>query len=202
VRTSISGAVRALRAAVIALLLGCPALLSAQEGGTPWFTAGVRAGVGGGLVAPAEFDAAVQEIFPREKSYFPVYSRVGLAAGQRLLTGPAGRVTLEEWMLVSGLDQNIALPAGSLLLSYRAPFGLTVGLGPELSMVSRDGTLGVAPALIYVAGWTFSLGRVSLPVLLIADPLPFERWIRLSLMAGLDFGLTLKLPGRRPPFNY
>ncbi len=193
----------AARAAAIALLLvGAPAFLPAQAGGQPWFTVGLRAGVGGSLVAPAEFDAAVQQLFPRERSYFPVYSRVGLAAGQRILEGQAGLVALQEWVLVAGLDQNVALPAGSLLLSYRAPFGLTLALGPEVSMVSRDGTLGVAPALIYLAGWTFSLGGVSLPVLLIADPLPFERWIRLSLVVGLDFGLTLKLPRRRPPFNY
>jgi hypothetical protein len=182
---------------------------SASGGGEPWLYFGPRVGLTGAIVSAQEdFDAIIQAIFPRSESYFPLYTQLGLSLQERISLGPSGyRLLVKQWMLVGGLDQNFAYPLGALMLALGFPFGLEVGLGPALSMQHEAGSLKVAASLVYTAGWVFSLGKVEIPVLLLADPLPGDRKARLTVISGIDFGFRPKPPEKKekrkkPPFNY
>jgi len=197
-------------------ILGCAgvfflvlvAWLPAQESEEkpPWFHVGLRLGVTGAVADPGNFTKNVQSVYPGNRQYFPLYSQVGIALEQRVPLGfVGGRLVFQELVLVSGLDQNFALPLLGLLMSYRFPFGLDLGLGPELTLGRQEAKIVVLPALMYSVGWYFSIGNFSIPVLLLFSPLPPDRAMRITLLSGFDYGVRIKLPKRekkKTPFNY
>jgi hypothetical protein len=191
-----------------AFFLMAIALLPAQAGGEkpPWFHAGIRLGLTGAVADPGDFTRNVQSVFPGRQSYFPLYSQIGLGLEQRIpLSSAGGGIVFQELVLVSGLDQNFALPVLGLLMGYRFPFGLDLGLGPELTLARREADIVVLPALMYSVGWYFHAGNFSIPVLLVYSPMPPDRKMRFTLLSGFDFGVRFKLPKRekkKTPFNY
>ncbi len=184
------------------------ALLPAQaeEEKPPWFFAGFRLGLTGAIADPGDFTRYVQSVFPGYRQYFPLYTQIGLALEQQVpLSFASGQLVVQELVLVSGLDQNFALPLLGLLLGYRFPFGLAVGLGPELTLGRQDASIVLLPALMYSVGWYFNVGDFSIPILLLYSPLPPDRKMKFTLLSGFDFGVRIRLPKRekeKSPFNY
>ncbi len=187
----------------LALVLGLPAAAQEAQPKEPWLLVGPRAGVSWVMADAGVFDKALQELSPSERSYFPLYSELGLSLAQHVRLPPGKfRLTIQEALSVRGLDQNYALPALSLLVGvHRAP-GLEISLGPELIFPPNG---EVQLALIYTLGWRFSFKGASLPLLLVLSPLPQDRLGRLSLLSGIDFAFRPKLPKisrKKTPFNY
>jgi hypothetical protein len=170
----------------------------------PWLWLGPRIGVTGVISKRSDFDDLIQEIFPKSRKYFPVYSEIGLAVEQRIrIEGRGYHWFLQERILVGGLDQTAALPSLSLILGVSTPFGLEIGLGPDFSLESKSGGAVIAPAMVYAVGWSFFISdQIKIPVVFSAVPIPPEGKARLSLLAGLDFGLRFKREKKKTPFNY
>jgi hypothetical protein len=179
-------------------------ILSAEEQESPpWLWIGPRIGITGVISSPADFDAIIQDYQPKPRQYFPLYSEIGVAIEQSISFGQKGhQLFFHERFLVGGLDQTMVLPAISLLLGYRAPTGLQIGIGPDFSYESTGGDAVLAPAMVYTLGWSFSVAGKRIPLVLSALPIPPEGKPRLSLLTGLDFGFNFKREKKQPPFNY
>ena len=171
--------------------------------GAAWLYVGPRIAVAGEIAQPADFNAEIQRFYPSSSSYFPVYSQIGVEVGERVsLAGSGYRLSFREQVLVAGLDQNFALPVFRLMLGVLTPFGLEAAIGPQLELGYGSSTAGVSPSLVYSLGWRFSFGAVSVPVFVVADPLPPNRKVRVSIMAGVDYGFSPARPKPTAPFNY
>jgi hypothetical protein len=178
--------------------------VSAEQDAPPWLWLGPRIGVTGVITKPSDFDDYIEEIFPKSRDYFPVYSEIGLAVEQRVrIEGNGYQWFLQERILVGGLDQTVALPSLSLLLGISTPFGLEIGLGPDFSLESKSGGAVIAPAMVYTVTWVFYISDgTKIPVTFSAVPIPPEGKARLSVLAGLDFGLRFEREKKKTPFNY
>jgi hypothetical protein len=178
--------------------------LPAEQDSPPWLWLGPRIGFTGVLTKASEFDDFIEEIFPRSRDYFPVYSEIGLAVEQRArIEGNGYQWFLQERILVGGLDQTVALPSLSLLLGVSTPFGLEIGLGPDFSLESKSSGAVIAPALVYHVAWTFYISDgTKIPVTFSAVPIPPEGKARLTVLAGLDFGFKFEREKKQAPFNY
>ncbi len=169
----------------------------------PWLYVGPRIGVGGEIAQPSNFNDTVQRVFPSGHSYFPVYSQIGLDLSERVSLAETGyHFFFSQLLAVSGLDQNFALPSLSFLLGAMTPFGLEAALGPQLELANDGGGAYVAPSLVYAVGYRLHVGFVSIPVMLFVDPLPPNRRIRLTILAGVDYGFAPSRPKPPPAFNY
>ena len=175
-----------------------------EQESPPWLWLGPRIGVTGVVSKTSDFDSIIQELFPKSRQYFPLYSEIGLAVEQRIRIGGGGyELFLQERILVGGLDQTVVLPSLSLLLGFSTPFGLEIGLGPDFSLESKSDGAVIAPAMVYTLGWSFFTAEgVKIPVVFSAVPIPPEGKPRLSLLTGLDFGLRFKREKKKTPFNY
>jgi hypothetical protein len=174
-----------------------------EQAPPPWLWVGPRIGITGVISKPSDFDDRIQEFQPKSRQYFPVYSEIGAAVEQSILLGQVGhRLFLQERVLFGGLDQTMVLPSVSLLLGYRAASGLQIGLGPDFSLESDGGDAGLAPAMVYTLGWSFTLDGKKIPIVLSAVPIPPEGKPRFSLLTGLDFGFSFKREKKTTPFNY
>jgi hypothetical protein len=175
-----------------------------EDQASPWLWLGPRIGVTGVIAKSSEFDDFIEEIFPRSRDYFPVYSEIGLAVEQRIrIEGSGYQWFLQERILVGGLDQTVALPSLSLLVGLSTPFGLEIGLGPDFSLESKSGGTVLAPAMVYAVAWTFYISEATkIPVIFSAVPIPPEGKARLSILGGLDFGFRFKREKKKTPFNY
>ena len=190
---------RILLAALI-LTICLPAAAQEREAAEPWLFVGPRAGVTWALTSASRFDQELQEQYPGERSYFPLYSQLGFSLAQHVRLHPSGsRLMIQEGALLSGLDQNYALPALNLLVGVHFAPGVEASLGPELTFPPSG---GVQAALVYAVGWRFSLKAASVPVLLVLSPLPEDRLARLTLLSGIDFELLPKIQRKKTPFNY
>jgi hypothetical protein len=175
-----------------------------EQAPPPWLWVGPRIGITGEISKPSDFDDRIQQFFPKSRKYFPVYSEIGLAVEQRIRIGGSGyQLFLQQRILVGGLDQTVALPSLSLLLGFSTPFGLEIGLGPNFSLEEKSDGAVIAPAMVYTLAWTFFISDgIKIPVIFSAVPIPPEGKARLSLLAGLDFGLRFKREKKMTPFNY
>jgi hypothetical protein len=180
-------------------------ILPAEEQGPPsWLWLGPRIGVTVVISKTSEFDDIIQQFYSKSRQYFPLYSEIGLAVEQRVRIGGSGyQLFLQERILAGGLDQTVVLPSLSLLLGFSTPFGLEIGLGPDFSLESKSSGAVISPAMAYTLGWSFLISDgIKIPVVLSAVPIPPEGKPRLSLLTGLDFGLTFKREKKKTPFNY
>ncbi len=191
-----------------AILTATPFLAAAQgasgsASGTPWLFLGGRVGVEYQSQTPADFNASIQKLYPGSTTYFPVYSTIGISLTERIPIGNAGySVTVNQLVEASGLDQNFFLPSGTLLLGIHMPFGLQTALGPRIEPFSDGGTVKVMPSLVFTAGWRFELGKASIPVDIVVDPLPPGRHLKVALVTGIDFGIAPHSSKPSQPFNY
>jgi hypothetical protein len=189
---------------IVFLLAASITILPAEEQGSPpWLWIGPRIGITGVTSSPADFDAIIQDYLPKPRQYFPLYSEIGLAVEQSISLGQKGhQLFLRERFLVGGLDQTMVLPSISLLLGFRAAFGLQIGIGPDFSYESTGGDTILAPAMVYTLGWSFKVDGKRIPLVLSAIPIPPEGKPRFSLLTGMDFGLNFKREKKQTPFNY
>jgi len=186
---------------VFSLLPAAP-LLSEEK--AAWLYVGPRVGLTGVLTDREDFDSMIQEIYPNDREYFPLYSRIGLSVEQRILSKQSeSYLSIQELFFVGGLDQTFALPFISLLINFHTAFGLELALGPDFSLKKQSGKHVLAPALVYAVGWTFAFGKTVLPVTLSSVPISPDGKPTLTLTAGLDFGLKFKEKKKETlPFNY
>lgn len=196
--------------AILTLTICLPAAAQEREAGEPaaqepaarepWLFVGPRAGVTWAMASASRFDQELQALYGSGHTYFPLYSQLGVSLSQHLRLRPSGyRLIIQEGALLSGLDQNYALPAVHLLLGVHLPLGVEAGLGPELTFPPSG---GVQAALVYALGWRFPLKGASVPLLLVFSPLPEDRLPRLTLLSGIDFELLPKIQRKKTPFNY
>lgn len=169
----------------------------------PWLHVGGRIGVTYEFGNKAEFNNAVQQFYPNNFTYFPLYSRVGAALSERVPIGKTGhRFTVSQLLEVTGLDQNFALPSLTLLMGVETSFGLEAGLGPKLELSIANGGYYLAPSLVYAVGWRFQANQVEFPVAVLVEPFPPQRRVRVSIIAGIDYGIPRAEPKPQKPFNY
>jgi len=191
---------------ILVAALFAAAAISAEENSEkqPWFYLGPRIGLIGVLSDLDEFDAIIQDMYPSDSDYFPLFSQIGLSFEQRIPITENSYLAFEQLLLVRGLDQNIAIPAAALLINYKTPFGLKFGLGPEIYLRGLNGDPLFSPSLVYALGWIFTFNSFELPLTCIFDPLPYDRKMRISLITGFDFGfrMKLKITKKKDPFNY
>ncbi|MCK4516130.1 MAG: hypothetical protein KAU31_12785, partial [Spirochaetaceae bacterium] len=97
--------------------------LSAQETTTPAaydLIVGPRLGITYVFTSAKEFTEAINERRDEEGNYVPLMSVFGVAAEQRLLLGETtSHFAAQELLLLSGMEQSLALLSGSLLMGYR-----------------------------------------------------------------------------------
>lgn len=164
------------------LLLGNVAL-SAQETVTPAaydLIVGPRLGITYIFTSAKEFTEAINERRDKEGNYVPLMSVFGVAAEQRLLLGETtSHFAAQELLLLSGMEQSLALPSGSLLMGYRDARGAEVGFGPTLSSTG----IGV----VIAAGWTFTYRGVYIPVDLSFVLPNKQRPANIALTTGFNF---------------
>ena len=87
----------------------------------------------------------------------PVVTQFGWQYENRIFQSETGLTGLTEWvLLVGGVERGLFLPSLTFLAGLRAPGGLEVGVGPNLS-------LGGAAYAVSV-GHSYSSGDVNLPV--------------------------------------
>lgn len=191
-----------------AIFASTPFLAAAQDAaggasGTPWLFLGGRIGVEYQSQTPADFNASIQKLYPGSTTYFPVYSTIGISLTERIPVGSAGySVTINQLAGISGIDQNFFLPSGTLLLGIHMPFGLQMALGPRIEPFADGGSVKTTPSLVYTVGWRFELGKASIPVDIVVDPLPPGRHLKVALVAGIDFGFAPQSSKPSQPFNY
>jgi hypothetical protein len=180
-------------------LLAClPAAAQEAPDREPWLFVGPRLGVSWAMTSASRFDQELDDVYGGGRDYFPVYSQLGFSLAQHLRLRPtAARLLIQEGVLLAGLDQNYALPSVNLRVGVHLPLGLEAAVGPEL-VIPPNAALQLS--LLYAVGWRFSLKGVSVPVLLVLNPLPRDRLARLTLLSGIDFELLPKK--RKTPFNY
>jgi hypothetical protein len=173
---------------LLSLVLGA-AFSAAQEGEPPRLeiTFGPRVGVTYVMANPQEFDDAVQEIFPdSSRQYIPIFTQFGLNFEQRIRLGDTqSHFAFQEVLLLGGVDQNFYLPSLSVLIGFRSRAGLEFGMGPNLTLQNRSGSLNPSLAVAFSAGWTFTFSNVFVPVDLAFVPSP--EGPRLSLLTGFNF---------------
>ena len=195
---------------IATISVAAPVLAAAQAGPaasgharTPWLYLGTRLGAEYQLESPGDFNDSIQKLSPGNQSYFPVYSRIGISIIERVPIGNTGSsFTLNQLAEVSGLDQNFVLPSGTLLVGIHLPSGLEAALGPRIEPFAESGGVKTVPSLVYSIGWRFKIGRSSLPVDVMVDPLPPGRHLRLALVTGIDYGFAPHRSKPSQPFNY
>ena len=113
-------------AVVLALLCWAGGTLAAQEETrAPRLFFGPRLGVSAVVQDPAAFDAGMQVLFPdSSKSYFPVFTEMGLQAQQLVPLGDSKNfLSFQEMLLVGGCALGAAfasMPLHSVLSAFKS----------------------------------------------------------------------------------
>lgn len=89
--------------------------------------------------------------------------------------GPSGLI--EFVPLIGGLDQGIFLPSASLICGLRAPSGLELGFGPNISAAGTG--------VVIAVGTSFTSGNVHFPFNFAV--VPSRDGARFSLMCGFNY---------------
>ncbi len=150
---------------------------------------GPRVGATVIVARPAEFDKAVQEMFPDPgRKYFPLVTQFGISLEQRIRLGfTESHFAFQEVITLGGLDQNIVIPFFSFLIGFRSKMGLEIGMGPNISMKKSEDSIKPTLSVIYAVGWTFSFKDVYVPVDIAVVPTPSDGYPRISIMTGFNF---------------
>jgi hypothetical protein len=117
-------------------------------------------------------------------------TQFGVNLEQRLRLGSAAsHFAFQEVLVVTGIDQGVFLPSGSLLLGFRSHRGLEFGLGPNLvATYDRDAAeIELAVSVVYAVGWTIPVYNVFIPIDLAVIPTASDGFPRLSLVSGFPF---------------
>jgi len=157
--------------------------LSAQESAAPAaydLIIGPRLGITYVFTSARDFTAAINERRDERGSYVPLMSVFGVAAEQRLLLGETtSHFAAQELLLLSGMEQSLALLSGSLLMGYRDATGFEAGFGPTMSPTG----MGV----VIAAGWTITYCGVYIPIDLSLVLPNKQRPANIALTTGFNF---------------
>jgi hypothetical protein len=94
---------------------------------------------------------------PRLSESFPLVTQFGWQFENRMFQTESGLTGVTEWvLLVGGAEQGLFLPSLTLLAGIRAPSGLEIGVGPNLSLSGAAYAIGV--------GVNNQVGEISIPV--------------------------------------
>jgi hypothetical protein len=189
-----------------ALLLCSGPGLGAQEQQEkpPWLAIGPRVGVTGVVTPQWRFDRQTQEIRSRDSMYFPVYSEIGFNLDERIRLDASGSALIfRQTVLAGGLDQNVLLPSLAGLVGIGTGFGLEALVGPELSLHASTGDPRFVASLAVAVGWVFRVWDRPVPLTLVVVPLSVDWEPRITLLAGIDFPVRIRIPEKKKPaFNY
>ena len=88
---------------------------------------------------------------------FPVVTQFGWQYERRIFQAQSGLTGMTEWVfLVGGAERGLLLPSATFLAGVRAPSGLEVGVGPNVSLT------GAAYAV--TVGMNNAIGEVNIPI--------------------------------------
>lgn len=182
------------RVAFILLIAHAVLPLSAQEQYQPVFSSvfGPRLGVTWIIADPAAFNDAVQLIKPAPgRTYFPVITQFGVNIEQHIRLGSTNsNLLFQEVILIGGVDQNLLLPSASLLIGFRAGFGLEAGIGPFFYITALPtGDIDFITTVVIAVGYTISFSNINIPVDIAFVPVPADGRPRLSLLTGFNFAI-------------
>ncbi len=94
---------------------------------------------------------------PTISESFPVVTQFGWQFERRMFQAESGLTGVTEWvLLVAGAEQGLFLPSATFLAGVRAPGGLEIGVGPNLSLS------GAAYAI--AVGVNNEIGDVNVPL--------------------------------------
>jgi len=183
--------------AALAMLLCLPAAAQQAQArkikGEPWTLLGPRVGVTWAMTGISQFDQEFQALYSAERSYFSLYSSLGLSWPASAPAPSGFRLMIQGRALLSGLDQNYALPSVTCWSACTSASGWRPSLGPELTF-PPDGGSAACPDLR--PGMAFSFKEASVPVLLVLSRFRTTGWpahpaVRHRLRAAAE------IPGRR-----
>lgn len=149
------------------------------------FVVGPRIGVSYINTSPEKFSEEINEFFSTSGDYYPVVSYFGVSFEQRILLGNTrSHFAFQEIILISGIEQAIAIPSASFLIGFRGSTGIEFGTGPTFSLSG----IGVVLAL----GWTFSYSEVYIPVDVSLIVPNRQRPMSFILTTGFNFTIASK----------
>ena len=150
---------------------------------------GPRVGATYIAVDPDDFDERMREVFPNsDRSYFPLITQFGVNLEQRILLGDSGHhFAFQEVLIIGGLDQNIFIPSGTVIIGFRFKGGFEVGLGPNISLARVDEETKAGLTVAYAIGYTFTFQDVFVPLNLAVVPTPLDGHPRFTLLTGFNF---------------
>lgn len=167
---------------LVLLLFGSIALAAQEPPASAAYDliVGPRLGISYIFTSAKEFTAAINERRDEAGTYVPIMSVFGVAAEQRLLLGETtSHFAAQEVLLLSGMEQSLALPSGSLLMGYRDATGFEAGFGPTMSVTG----IGV----VIAAGWTITYRGVYIPIDLSFVLPNKQRPANIALTTGFNF---------------
>lgn len=178
----------------LVVLLACAAssiLFAQQEGDRKTLVYGPRAGYTYILTSKKSFTADMRHIFGGARSYYPAFTEIGLAAVNLIPLGETdSSLTIEQNVMLGGLDQQILIPSVKLLLGVRTGFGTTAGLGPFVSIGAAEDGVELRFSLAYSLTWSFTVRDISVPVSFTFVPWPAYENPRMTLSTGVDFAVV------------
>ena len=150
---------------------------------------GPRLGLTAVVVQPSDFNDEMQNEFPSsDKNYFPVFTEMGVEAQELVPIGESPHsFAVHEAFFLGGLDQGMVIPSANLVVGFRSSWGIELGLGPYLTVLSPGGRVRLVGGVVYLLQFTLVLKGFSLPITLTMVPIPSYANPRLSLITGFDF---------------
>jgi hypothetical protein len=150
---------------------------------------GLRLGVTAVVQAQADFNSAMQPIFPAAgQQYYPVFTEMGLEAVELVPLGEsASSFAVHEVFSLGGLDQGMAIPGLSLVFGFHGRGGLELGLGPYITLEAPGGAVRLAAAVVYEVSYAIPMKGFVLPITLTMVPLPSYANPKLSITTGFRF---------------
>lgn len=108
---------------------------------------------------------------------FPVVTQFGWQFERRMFQAESGLTGVTEWVvLVGGAERGLLLPSATFLAGIRAPSGLEIGVGPNISLS------GAAYAV--TVGMNNEIGEVNIPINVAA--VLGQDGPRMSLLVGFN----------------
>ena len=124
----------------------------------------------------------------------PLFSQFGWMFEQELPAGQEKRISVifQEFFLVGGLDQNLAVPGFTFLMGLRVAPGIEFGAGPniffDLSELKEDKPKAgsfVKTAFVLGIGMSLPVGRFNFPINIAVTPA--STGLRTTIITGVSW---------------
>ncbi len=145
-------------------------------------------GVGSVVISGDAFNSNMQAIYPTDHPYYPVFTQMGVEAGQIVpIGGSKSSFAFHEIFLLGGLDQGMPMPSLDVFFGYYSPIGLEVGVGPYFAVMAPNSSVKLTASVVYSIGWSLTFPGLVMPIRLVFIPLPSYANPQLSLLVGFGF---------------